>query len=159
MIWLQDALLTERGSDDCIGTVDLDQLTWDKLAVKICKEWYPDVHSFQYDPSSTWPSYLKSSTIPSIYVGNGLTVSLSFIYGVEDWSLPANDGWQPYYEPQSQSLCIADLKVLINEMVNDNFCLDTSGYDTSGVLNGQNSLGVQDPTGTGQPKWYTFQAN
>lgn len=152
-------MLSRRDANDCIGSVDLDQPTWNKIAVKICKEWYPDASSFQYDPSSTWPKYLQSSTIPHIYVGQGLTVSLTFEYGVEDWGLDSAYGWQPYYEPQSQSICIADLQVLISEMVNDNYCLGTSGYDTSGLINGNTAGGVQDATGTGQPKWYTFSAN
>jgi hypothetical protein len=84
---------------------------------------------------------------------------LDFTYGVEDWSLGALYGWQPFYEPQGQAICIADLTVLINEMVNDNVCLFATGYDTSGVINGDTAGGVQDPTGTGQPKWYTFSAS
>jgi hypothetical protein len=157
---LSDALSKRTPEPDfCIGSVDLDQPTWNKIAVKICKEWYPSASSYQYDPSSDWPSNLKSASIPAIFVGGTVgTVSLSFAYGVDDWSFTANYGWQPYYEPQSQALCIADLQTLINEMVNANVCLGTSGYDTSGVINGNTAGGVQDFLGTLQPKWYTFSA-
>jgi hypothetical protein len=164
MIWLQDtgegAPISARTASPnfCIGSVDLDQPTWNKIAVKICKEWYPSATSYQYDPSSDWPSYLKSSVIPGIYVGNGITVALNFEYGVDDWGFTANYGWQTFYEPQSQALCIADLETLINEMVNDNVCLGTSGYDTSGVINGNTAGGISDYLGTLQPKWYTFSA-
>ena len=168
MIWLQDtvrsATISARTASPsfCLeppGSVDLDQPTWNKIAVKICKEWYPEDSPYVYDPSSDWPLNLKSSSIPGIYVGAPFgTVALNFEYGVDDWGFTAYWGWQPYYEPQSQALCIADLQILINEMVNDNVCLYTSGYDTSGVINGQTSFGVQDIYGTLQPKWYTFSA-
>jgi hypothetical protein len=78
-------------------------------------------------------------------------VALNFEYGIDDWGFTAQYGWQPYYEPQSQALCIADLQTLINEMVNSGDCLYTGGYDTSGV-----DVGVG--SGTFQPKWYTFSA-
>jgi hypothetical protein len=168
MIWLQDtvrsATISARTASPsfCLeppGSVDLDQPTWNKIAVKICKEWYPEDSPYVYDPSSDWPLNLKSSSIPGIYVGAPFgTVALNFEYGVDDWGFTAYAGWQPYYVPQSQALCIADLQTLINEMVNDMVCLGTSGYDTSGVINGQTSFGVQDIYGTLQPKWYTFSA-
>ena len=72
-------------------------------------------------------------------------MTLTFTYGVNDWDLQSTLGWQPYYVPQSQTLCIADLNTLIGEM--DNSCAFDTGYDTS-----------QDTSGTGQPKWYTFIA-
>jgi hypothetical protein len=132
--------------------VPLDQPTWNYIAVKICKGWYPDASAYEYDPSSDWPLYIKSTTFHSINVGPPFgIVALNFQYGVADWELTANWGWQPYYEPQSQALCIADLQTLINEMVNSGDCLYTSGYDTSGF--DTNVL-----TGTLQPKWYTFSA-
>jgi hypothetical protein len=163
MIWQQDVQIRSDplmrrtpSADDCIGSIALDQPTWNAIAAKICKIWYPSASTFQYDPSSTWPSFLKSTTLGPIHVGPGLNVNLEFTYGVEDWGLSAAYGWQPFYEPQSQALCIADLTVLINEMVNDNVCLFATGYDTSGVINGVG--GVENPSGTGQPKWYTFSA-
>ena len=72
-------------------------------------------------------------------------MTLTFTYGVNDWNLQKSLGWQPYYVPQSQTLCIADLNTLVVEM--DNSCAFDTGYDTS-----------QDTSGTGQPKWYTFIA-
>jgi hypothetical protein len=165
MIWSQDTVqgapISARTASPnfCIGSVSLDQPTWNKIAVKICTEWYPDPSSYVYDPSSDWPLYLKSSSIPAIYVGAPFgTVALNFEYGVDDWGFTEYYGWQPYYEPQSQALCIADLQTLINEMENDNVCLDTSGYDTSGVVNTNPSAGTTNPLGTLQPKWYTFSA-
>jgi hypothetical protein len=127
-------------------TPALTQSTWNNIANRICSNWYPDPTTYQYDPSATWPTSLKSSTLGPINVGGGQIVTLQFSYGVNDWDFQAAYGWQPYYEPQSQALCVANHTNLINEM--NNVCFYLTGYDTS-----------QDVTGTGQPKWYTFSAS
>ena len=133
---------------DCNSAITpaLTQPTWNKIVGRICNNWYPDPTTFQYDPSAPLPTSLKSSSLGPINVGSGQVVTLQFSYGVNDWQTQLDFGWQPYYEPQSQALCIADLTNLVNEM--NNVCLYTTGYDTS-----------LDITGTGQPKWYTFSAS
>jgi len=144
--------LTKRSANpnDCnpnqVPWLSFDVSTWEHIALKICRLWYPNSNSFEYDPASPWPIALKSSVLGPINVGGGQIVTLSFTYGVNDWDLQADYGWEPYYVPQSQALCIADLNTLIVEM--DNVCAYDTGYDTS-----------QDLTGTGQPKWYTFIAS
>lgn len=125
--------------------LSFDLATWQRMALRVCKSWYPTSSDFQYDPASPWPTALKSSALGPINVGGGQIVKLTFKYGVNDWNLQNNLGWQPYYVPQGQALCIADLNTLITEM--DSSCAFYTGYDTSG-----------DTSGTGQPKWYTFIA-
>ena len=84
-----------------------------------------------------------------------MSVTVEFTYGVEDWDLSTLAGWQTFYVPQSQSICIADLTTLISEMNTE--CLYLTGYDTSGA---EWTAGPPfDLTGTLQPKWYTFLAS
>lgn len=64
--------------------------------------------------------------------------------------------------PQSQSLCISDLKTLIGELFGGIAnCIVHTGYDTSGIDSDGAPLpgGIQIPDGTGQPKWYAFKAS
>lgn len=124
----------------------MEVYAWEHIITRICKQWYPNPSSYEWDPASPRPNYLKAATLGPLYVGNGQVINFDFKYGVNDWGLQAAYDWQTYYVPQSQELCIADLKTLIQDMHNS--CLFGTGYDTS-----------QDLSGSGQPKWYTFMAS
>jgi len=80
-----------------------------------------------------------------VSIGNQI-LKLELKYGVADWGTQANFGWQKFFVPQSQALCIADLTNLVADM--QSVCFFWPGYDTS-----------NDISGTGQPKWYSFSVS